>query len=99
MKATVHTEGGLEGAKTPLPLRSPENRLFHRYLLITGASLVAQTVKNLLVIQETQILSLSRKDALEKEMAMHSGFLALRIPWTEEPGRLQSMGSLRVGHD
>ena len=99
MKATVHTEGGLEGAKTPLPLCSPENRLFHRYLLITGASLVAQTVKNLLVMQETRILSLGRKDALEKEMATHSGFLALRIPWTEEPGGLQSIGFQRVRHD
>ena len=98
-KATVHTEGGLEGAKAPLPLRSPENHLFHRYLLITGASLVAQTVKNLLVMQETRILSPGRKDALEKEMATHSSILALRIPWTEEPGGLQSIGFQRVRHD
>ena len=95
----MHTEGGLEGAKAPLPLRSPENHLFHRYLLITGASLVAQTVKNLLVMQETRILSPGRKDALEKEMATHSSILALRIPWTEEPGGLQSIGFQRVKQD
>ena len=59
--------------------------------------LVAQTVKNLPAMQETQIRSLSWEDPLEKEMAAHSSVLAWRIPWTEEPGRLQSMGSQRVG--
>ena len=56
------------------------------------ASLVAQTVKNLPAIQETQVQSLGQEDPLEKGMANHSGTLAWRIPWTEEPGRLQSRG-------
>ena len=55
------------------------------------ASLVAQMVKNLLVVQETQVRSLDQEDPLEKEMATHSNVLAWRIPWTEEPGRLQFM--------
>ena len=50
-------------------------------------------------MQETWVQSLGREDALEKEMATHSSILAWRIPWTEEPGGLQSMGSQRVGHD
>ena len=63
------------------------------------AFLVAQMVKNLPVVQETQVLSLGREDPLEEEMATHSSILTGRIPWTEEPGGLQSMGSRRVGHD
>ena len=60
---------------------------------------VAQTVKNLLVMCETQVLSLGREDPLEKAVATHSSILAWKIPWMEELGGLQSMGSLRVGHD
>ena len=56
-------------------------------------------VKNMHSMQETQIQSLGREDPLEKEMADHSIILAQRIPWTEEPGGLQSMGSQRVRHD
>ena len=56
-------------------------------------------VKNPPAMQETCVRSLGREDPLEKEMATHSSFLAWRIPWTEEFGGLQSMGSLRVGHD
>ena len=63
------------------------------------ASLVAQTVKRLPAMWETQVQSLGREDPLEKEMAAHSSILAWKIPWTEEPGRLQSMGSQRVGHN
>ena len=63
------------------------------------ASLVAQTVKNLPAMQETQVQSLNWEDPLEKGIATHSSILAWRIPWTEEPGGLQSMGSQRVGHD
>ena len=59
---------------------------------------MTQMVKNLPATQETQVRSLGRKDPLEKGMATHSGILAWRIPWTEEPGGLQSMGSQRVGH-
>ena len=67
--------------------------------LTPGASLVAQMVKNLPAIQETWVQSLSREDSLQKEMATHSRTLAWRIPWTEEPGGLQSIGLQRVGHD
>ena len=63
------------------------------------ASQVAQMVKCLPAIQETQVQSLGREDPLEKEMATHSSTLVWKIPWTEEPGRLQPMGSQRVGHD
>ena len=60
---------------------------------------MAQTVKHLSTVQKTRVQSLGREDPLEKEMATHSSTIAWKIPWTEEPGRLQSMGSLRVGHD
>ena len=60
-----------------------------------GASLVAQSIKNLPAVLETWIRYLGREDPLEKEMATHSSVLAWRIPGTEEPGRLQSMGSVR----
>ena len=63
------------------------------------ASLVAQTVKRLPTMQETRLRSLGRKDLLEKAMVTHSSTLAWKIPWTKEPGRLQSMGLQRVGHD
>ena len=62
-------------------------------------SLVAQTVKYLSTMRETQVRSLGWEDPLEKEMAIHSSTIAWKIPWIEEPGRLQSMGSQRVGHD
>ena len=62
-------------------------------LLATLTSLVAQTVKRLPTIQETRVQSLGREDLLEKEMATHSSILAWKIPWTEKPGSLQSMGS------
>ena len=58
---------------------------------------MAQTVKNPPAVQETQVSSLGQEDPLEKGMATHSSILAWKIPWTEEPGRLQSMGSQRVG--
>ena len=60
---------------------------------------VAQTVKNLPAVQESQVQSLGQEDPLEKGMATHSSILAWRIPWTGKPGGLQSMGSRRVGHD
>ena len=62
-------------------------------------SLVAQMVKNPPAMQDTRVRSLGQKDPLEKEMATHASILAWRIPRTEEPGGLQSMGSQRVGHD
>ena len=60
---------------------------------------MAGWVNNPPAVQEMQVQSLGREDALEEGMATHSGILAWRIPWTQEPGRLQSMGSQRVGHD
>ena len=63
------------------------------------ASLVSQMVKNLPAVQETEVQSLGQEDPMEKEMATHSSILAWRILWTEEPGRLQSTGSQRVGRD
>ena len=60
---------------------------------------MAQTVKDLPAIQETWVQSLAWDDPLEKGKATHSSILAWRIPWIEEPGRLQPMGSQRVGHD
>ena len=67
--------------------------------ILSGQSLVAQTVKNLPAVQETRVQSLVREDPLEKGMATHSSVLAWRTPWTEEPGGLQSMRLQRVGHD
>ena len=61
--------------------------------------LVAQMVKRLPTMWETWVQSLGREDFLEKEMATHSSILAWKIPWMEEPGGLQFMGSQRVGHD
>ena len=63
------------------------------------ASLAAQMVKHLPAMWETRVRSLGQEDPLEKEMATHSSTLAWKIPWMEEPGRLQSMRSQRVGHD
>ena len=67
--------------------------------LTTRASLVVQMVKNLPGMWETWVGSLGRKDPLEEDMTTHSSILAWRIPWTEEPGGLQSMGSSRLRHD
>ena len=60
---------------------------------------MAQTVKRLSTMGETWVPSLGREDPLETEMAPHSSTLAWKVPWTEEPGSLQPMGSQRVGHD
>ena len=68
----------------------------HTYI---WASLVAQTVKNLPAMWQTRVQSTGQEDPLEKEMATHSSILAWRIPWTEEPGWIQSMGLQRVRHD
>ena len=66
---------------------------------LLGTSLVAQTLKSLPTMRETRVQSLGWEDLLEKEMATHSSILAWKIPWTEKPGRLQSLESQRVGHD
>ena len=67
--------------------------------MLSKGSQVAQRLKHLPPVQETQVRSLGQEDPLEKEMVTHSSILAWRIPWTEEPNRLQSMESQRVGHD
>ena len=70
----------------------------HVYIYIYITSLVAQTVKSLPTMREIQVQSPDWEDPLEKEMATHSSTLAWKIPWMEEPSRLQSLGSQRVGH-
>ena len=72
-----------------------------RYVYVMGYQKknVAQTVKHPPAMRETLVRFLGREDPLEKEMAIHSSTLAWKIPWMEEPDRLQSMGSQRVGHD
>ena len=68
-------------------------------LQYSWASLVAQMVKNLPATRETWVQSVGWEDPLEESIATHSSILAWRIPWTEEPSGLQSMGSQRVGHN
>ena len=68
-------------------------------MVMTWTSPVAQTVKRLPTMQKTQVRSLGREDPLEKEIATHSSILAWKIPWTEDPVRLQSTGLQRVGHN
>ena len=68
------------------------------FIVLKGGSL-AQTVKRLPAMRETWVQFLGQEDPLEKTMATHSSTPAWKIPWTEEPGRLQSMGSQRVGHN
>ena len=72
------------------------HKFIEKYSSMT--SLVVQMVKNLSATQEAHVRSLDQEDPLEKGMATHSSILAWRIPWTEEPARLQSMGSQRVRH-
>ena len=74
-------------------LVSLEEEEIWRHIHREGASLLAQLIKNLPAMQETQVRFLSREDPLEKEMATHSSIATWRIPWTEEPGELQSTGS------
>ena len=72
---------------------------FEHNLTSMGGFFGGSDGKNLPAMQETQVCSLGQEDPLEKGMATHSSILAWRIPWTEEPHGLQSMGSERVGHD
>ena len=99
-----HRGGGKSGKHTPASLDQDGMTCgvasFFKipYYKTMDTSLMAQMVKNLPTMQETWVWSLGREDPLEKEMATHSSIFAWRIPWTEEPGRLQSTGS-HVGHD
>ena len=69
------------------------------YIAWNSTSLVAQRVKRLSTTRETRVRSLGWEDPLEKDIAIHFRTIAWKIPWTEEPGRLQPMGSQRIGHD
>ena len=93
----------MQKAKLQLPGdkrgRAITGRLGLTYAHRHWASLAAQRVKRPPPMQETRVRSLGQEDPLEKEMATHSSILAWRISWTEEPGRLQSTGLQRVGHD
>ena len=73
--------------------------VFNMLCIVIWTCLVAQMVKRLSTMRETWVQSLGQEDPLEKEMAIHSSTIAWKIPWTEEPGRLQSMGSQRVAHN
>ena len=86
-----------EGPGSPGNISKPFKS--HYLSLSSWASLVAQTVKRLPAMWETPVQFLGWEDPLEKEMAIHSSTLAWKISWTEEPDRLQSMGSQRVRHD
>ena len=84
-----------EGRKDP----SHKKAFFIVGFIFTGAFLVAEMVKNLPAMQETWVRSLDQEDPLEKGMVTHSSTLAWRTPWTEEPGRLQSLGLQRAVHN
>ena len=92
----IHLEPGILECEIKLALRRITMSKASGGEKIT--SLLAQMVKHLPTMRETQVRSLGWEDLLEKEMATHSSILAWKIPWTEEPGRIQSMGSQTVGH-
>ena len=101
-QGTFLTEKSNHSKNSTSDLSSHVPKMEKRLGLQGNLSAMAQQVKNLPAMQETQetlVRFLSREDPLEKEMATHSSILACEIPWTEEPGGLQSMGSQRVGHD
>ena len=85
--------------KSLLQYHSSKASILRHSAFFIVTSLVAQRLRCPPPMQETRVQFLSREDPLEKEMVTHSSILAWRIPWTEKPGRLQSMGSQRVGHD
>ena len=80
-------------------IQTAEEIRFLPHTICISTSLVAQRLKRLPGMRETRVRSLGWEDPLEKEMATHPSTLAWRIPWREEPGRLHSMWSQRVGHD
>ena len=98
---TLSVSGKLKVSKdaTVVPQYLTHSGFMMRFFLLLLAYLVAQTIKHLPAMWETHARSLGWEDPLEKEMAIHSSILAWKIPWIEEPGRLQSMWSQRVGHN
>ena len=107
LQAKILQVGKIPWRRERLPTLVFWPREFHGLYCLWGsqrvrhawATFTAQTVKCLPAMWETRVWSLGREDPLEKEMATHSSIHAWKIPWTEEPGRLQSMGSQRVRHD
>ena len=93
MPCVLHKTLGVVGRGGNIGIGDFLKRLLYYYTKSCGASLVAQMVKNLPATRKTQVLALGQEDPLEEGMATHSSILAWRIPWTEEPGGLQSMGS------
>ena len=92
----------VDGRHLPLFIVTPissAHTAFYKHRCSLWASLEAQMVKNPPAMQETWVQSLCQEDPLEKGMATHSSILAWRLPWIEEPGGLQPIGSQRVGHD
>ena len=98
MNSLLQNSGLKKVGKTTRPFRYDLNQNCYNYT-VEGTSLVAQMVKHLSTMWETQVRSLGWEDPLEKEMATHSSTLAWKIPWMEETDRLQSMGLQRVRHD
>ena len=101
-KAHLTSHSRMSGSRwviTPSWLSELWRSFLYRSSVYSEASLVAQRLKRLPARRETRVRSLGQEDPLEKEMATYSSILAWRIPWKKEPGRLQSMGSQRVGHD
>ena len=93
------TKNSLRIMNRIISLNDSTSVFYRAFYACPWASLVAQMVKRLYAMLETRVQSLGWEDPLEKEMATHSSTLAWKIPWTEEPGRLQSVGSQRVRHD
>ena len=98
LKGNVQWERGCDEVRRAAGIGQCEEFGFLFWGVYLWAFLVAQTVKNLPALQATQIQSLGQEDPLKKGMATHSSILAWRIQWTEEPGRLQSIGLQRVRH-
>ena len=101
--SSVHRTGkgqfSFQSQRKAMPRNVQTTTQLHSSHVLARTSLVAQMVKCLPTMQETWVRSLGREDPLEKEMATHSSTLAWRIPWMEEPGGLQCMGSQRIGYD
>ena len=95
----VKAAAGLRMQLSPIKPHMTAENIYRNVCKKIWASLVAQMVKNLPVVQAVWVRSLGQEDPLEKEIATHSSILVWRIPWTEEPSGLQFMGSQRVGHD
>ena len=95
----MHPKNGRAAAQVELCKITCSFQILVGVFLISGSLNLAQMVKRLPTMRETWVRSLGQEDLLEKAKATHSSTLAWKIPWTEEPGRLQSMGSQRVGQD